>query len=66
MTTLRVTVVTALAVLAALTAGRTLSSDPGWNALSGKGTEVAMEELTLSHRLSGEVDITFRSDYFGP
>lgn len=64
----------ALAVVAAATAGRTLSSDPEWRALPGKGTDVAMEELTLSgglrdgdvegEALTGDVEVSFRSDYF--
>jgi hypothetical protein len=49
MTNIKLLLVTALALLAAATAGRTLSSDPEWQYLSGKGTDVAMEELTLSY-----------------
>jgi hypothetical protein len=41
--------VTALAILATAMAGRTLSSDPEWRPLSAGGTDVAMEELTLSY-----------------
>lgn len=66
--------VTALAILAAAAFGRTLSSDPEWRSLSGKGTDVALEELTLSFELrdgaaegralTGAVDVNCKSDYF--
>jgi hypothetical protein len=66
--------VMALAILAAATFGRTLSSDPEWRSLSAKGADVALEELTLSVELrdqtaegaalAGAVDVTFKSDYF--
>ena len=69
MTNIKFLLVTALAILAAATAGRTLSSDPEWHSLSAKGTNVAMEELSLSYELrqaafTGDVDVTFKSDYF--
>lgn len=63
----------ALAVVATAAAGRPLSSDPEWRALPGKGTDVTMEELTLSgalpdggeaEALTGDGDISFKSDYF--
>jgi hypothetical protein len=69
MMNIKLLLVTALAILGAATAGRTLSSDPEWHSLSAKGTDVAMEELTLSYELregalTGDVDVTFKSDYF--
>jgi hypothetical protein len=42
-------ILTALTVVAMAEAGRTLSSDPEWQYLSAKGTDVAMEELTLAY-----------------
>jgi hypothetical protein len=74
MTNIKLLLVTALAILAAAMAGGTLSSDPEWRYPSGKGTDVAMEELVLSSglrdkaaegaALSGDVDISFKSDNF--
>ena len=74
MTNIKLLLVTAFAVLAAAMAGRTLSSDPEWQYLSSKGTDVAMEELVLSFELrdrapedgalSGGVSVDFKSDYF--
>jgi hypothetical protein len=67
MTTIKLLLVTALAVIAAAIAGRTLSSDPEWRSLGGKGTDVGMEELTLSAQgsaLTGDVAVSFKSDYF--
>lgn len=67
MTNIKLLLVTALAILAAAMAGRTLSSDPEWQHLAGRETDVAMEELLLSAKggaLAGEVDISFKSDYF--
>ena len=52
MTTFKLVLGTALAILAAATAGRTLSSDPEWRSLPADAT------------LTGEVDISFKSDYF--
>lgn len=73
MTKIKLSLVTTLAILAAL-AGATLSSDPEWSSAPGKGTDVTMEELTLSYelpqgsaeatRLTGDVDVSFKSDYF--
>jgi hypothetical protein len=54
MTRIPLMLATALIVLAAALAGITLSSDPEWQHLSAKGTDVAMEELTLPYeRLGG-------------
>jgi hypothetical protein len=74
MTNIKLLLVTALAVLIAAMAGRTLSSDPEWQYLSSKGTDVAMEELVLSSEprdrtpeggaLAGGVAVDFKSDYF--
>ena len=68
MTNIKLLLVTALAILAAAMAGQTLSSDPEWHSLPAKGTDVAMEELTLSYELregalTGDVDVAFKSDY---
>jgi hypothetical protein len=51
MTTIKLLLGTALVIVIAGTAGRTLSSDPEWRALSGPDR-------------TGSVDITFKSDYF--
>jgi hypothetical protein len=61
MTNIKLLLVTALAVLAAAVLGRTLSSDPEWRPLAGKGTDVTMEELTLSSQsaLTGDVAVSF-------
>jgi hypothetical protein len=74
MTKIKLSLVTTLAILGAALAGATLSSDPDWSSAPGKGTDVAMEELTLSYevrtgaaeatRLTGDVDVSFKSDYF--
>jgi hypothetical protein len=54
MTRIWLVLVTALIVLAAALAGIRLSSDPEWQRLTAKGTDVPMEELTLSYeRLEG-------------
>jgi hypothetical protein len=53
MTRLSLMLATALAILAAALAGITLSSDPEWQRLSAKGTDVAMDELTLSYEPQG-------------
>lgn len=53
MTRIWLVLVTALAILAAPLGGATLSSDPEWQRLSAKGTDVAMEELTLSSERQG-------------
>jgi hypothetical protein len=39
--------VMALAILAAATFGRTLSSDPEWRSLSAKGADVALAPLPV-------------------
>jgi hypothetical protein len=42
-------ILTAVIAVAAAVAVGALSSDPEWRYLSAKGTDVAMEELTLSY-----------------
>jgi hypothetical protein len=74
MTKIKLSLVTTLAVLGGALAGATLSSDPEWSSVPGNGTDVAMEELTLSYELrkgaaeatslTGAVDVSFKSDYF--
>jgi hypothetical protein len=54
MTSIKLLVVTALAVVAAAIAGRTVSSGPEW--LSGEATQGSV--------LTGEVTVSFKSDYF--
>jgi hypothetical protein len=74
MPTIKLLLVTTLAILAAAMAARTLSSDPEWRYLSARGTDVAMEEPVLSYEvrvgaaqsgtLTGDVDVEFASDSF--
>jgi hypothetical protein len=54
MTRIKLLLVTALAVVAAAIAGRTLSSGPEW--LSGEAAQGSV--------LTGEVTVGFKSDYF--
>jgi hypothetical protein len=74
MTKIKLCLATTLAMLGAALAGATLSSDPEWSSVPGKGTDVVMEELTLSYELrkgvaeatslTGDVNVSFESDYF--
>jgi hypothetical protein len=54
MTSIKLLLVTALAVVAAAIAGRTLSADPEW--VSGEADQGSV--------LTGEVTVSFKSDYF--